>query len=62
MFDATIFVLTFSRTWVLSRLAKSSGVKAGLTDLLLRDGNSFPIYESRDGSLIKPVPGSLYFG
>ena len=37
-FDVIIFVLTVSRTWVLSRQAKSVGIQASLSSLLLRDG------------------------
>ena len=40
VFDAIIFLITISHTWANFRQAKSVGMKATLTQLLLRDGTS----------------------
>ena len=38
VFDAMVFILTFSRTWIICRRAKAAGVEASLSALLQRDG------------------------
>ena len=38
VFDAIVFLVTFLRTFVLSRQAKAAGIRNSLSKLILRDG------------------------
>lgn len=61
VFDGTVFGLTLSRTWQVSRQARAAGIRTSLYSLLLRDGEDLFTY------MYLNIPqgflaGSLYFG